>query len=66
MDRGMPKPAVHAELLVAEVPAEPLTDRRRWDPFGGRIEVNDSLEGGKVAGPRSGIEHGKLRRAAIQ
>ena len=61
MDRGMPQPAVHPELLVAEVLAEPLADLRRRDPFGGGVEINDPSESRKVAGPRGGIEHGELR-----
>ena len=59
MDRGMPKPAVHPELLVAEVLAEPLTNLRRRDPFGGGVEIDNPGEGRKVAGPRGGIEHGE-------
>ena len=58
MDRGVPQPAVHPELLVAEVGGKPLTDSRRRNPLGGGVEINDSREGRKVAGPRGGIEHG--------
>ena len=61
MDRGMPQPAIHPQLLVAEILAEPLTDRRRRDPFGSGVEINHPGESRKVAGPRGGIEHGELR-----
>ena len=65
MDRGVPQPAIHPELLVAEVGGKPVTDSRRRDPLGGGVEINDSREGRKVAGPRGGIEHGELRFSVV-